>query len=80
MKKLIVLAALLGGIAITQQASACDWMHEAGKAATVATCDNGTCPTDQQSQEATATAAAAPQSAEQPAPAPASPTIVASGQ
>jgi hypothetical protein len=61
MKKLVVLAAFVFGIAMAQQASACDWMHEAAKPATVVTCDNGTCTTEQATQQAaTETAPAAP--------------------
>jgi len=81
MKTLIMLTSLVAGLALTQQASACDWMHQADqKPATTATCEDGSCPADQQAhqQEAatTETAPAAPQSVEQPAPA--SPTVVAS--
>jgi hypothetical protein len=81
MKTLIVLTSLAAGLALTQQASACDWMHQADqKPATVVTCENGTCTAQQPAQEAatTETAPAAPQTAEQPAPA--SPTVVAQGQ
>jgi hypothetical protein len=81
MKTLIVLTALAAGLALTQQASACDWMHQADqKPATVVTCENGTCTAQQPAQEAatTETAPAAPQTVE--APAPASPTVVAQGQ
>jgi len=82
MKTLIVLTALAAGLALTQQASACDWMHQASQSpATTATCEDGNCPADQQTQAeaaATETAPAAPQTAE--APAPASPTLVAQGQ
>jgi len=81
MKTLIVLTALVAGLVVSQQASACDWMREAAqKPATTATCENGNCPADQQAQQqeaaTTETAPAAPQSVEQPAPA--SPTVVAS--
>jgi hypothetical protein len=76
MKRLLTLTALLAGIAMTQQASACEWMHQAGKPATVVTCDNGTCTSEQATQQAAAeTAPAAPQPTEQPAPP--SPSIVA---
>jgi hypothetical protein len=83
MKTLIALTALLGGLALLQQASACDWMHQADqKPATTATCENGNCPADQQAQAEAATtetaAPAAPQAAE--APAPDSATVVASGK
>ena len=82
MKTLIVLTALAAGFAVTQPASACDWMHQAEqKPATTATCENGNCPADQQAQAeaaTTATAPAAPQVAQEPAPA--SPTLVASGK
>jgi hypothetical protein len=82
MKTLIVLTALAAGLALTQQASACDWMHQADqKPATTATCENGNCPADQQAQPeaaTTETAPAAAQTVEQPAPA--SPTVVAQGQ
>jgi hypothetical protein len=78
MKKLIVLTALIAGIGFAQQASACEWMKQAAKPATVVTCEDGTCTAEQPQQEAatTETAPAAPQSAEEPSPA--SPTIVAS--
>jgi hypothetical protein len=76
MKKLVVVTAFLLGVAVTQQASACDWMHQAAKPATVVTCDNGTCTTQQATQQAaTETAPAAPKTVEEPAPA--SSTIVA---
>ena len=82
MKKLIVLTAFLSTIAITGQASACDWMHQADqKPATTATCEDGSCPADQQAQAeaaTTETAPTAPQAAQEPAPA--SPTVVAQGQ
>jgi hypothetical protein len=81
MKTLIVLTALAAGLALTQQANACDWMHQAAQPSTTATCEDGNCPADQQaSQEAatTETTPAAPQSAQEPAPA--SPTVVAQGQ
>ena len=80
MKTFIVLTALGAGLALSQQASACDWMHQADqKPATTATCEGGNCPTEQQQEAATtATAPAAPQTVEQPAPA--SPTVVAQGQ
>jgi hypothetical protein len=78
MKKLIVLTALIAGIGLAQQASACEWMKEAAKSATVVTCEDGTCTAEQTQAEAatTETAPAAPQSVEQPAQP--SPTIVAS--
>jgi phage portal protein BeeE len=78
MKKLIVLMALAAGLGLAQQASACEWMKQAAKPATVVTCEDGTCTAEQTQQEAatTETAPAAPQSVEEPAPA--SPTIVAS--
>ena len=81
MKKLIVLTALLAGLALTQQASACDWMHEAAQPSTTATCENGNCPAAQQTQQEAATTATAP-AASQPVeePAPASPTLVAQGR
>ena len=81
MKTLIVLTALVAGLALTQQASACDWMHQASQPSTTATCEDGNCPADQQAQQeaaTTETTPAAPQTVEQPAPA--SPTVVASGQ
>ena len=80
MKKLFVLTALVAGIALTQQASACEWMKQAAKPATVVTCEDGTCTAEPTQAEAamTETAPAAPQSVEEPAPA--SPTVVASGQ
>jgi len=81
MKTLIVLTALAAGFAVTQPASACDWMHQAEqKPATVVTCENGTCTAEQPAQEAatTETAPAAPQAVKEPAPA--SPTVVAQGQ
>jgi hypothetical protein len=80
MKKLVVLAAFVSGIAMAQQASACDWMHEAAaKPATVVTCDNGNCTTEQATQQAATTATApAPQAA--PAEQAATPmTVAASG-
>jgi hypothetical protein len=83
MKKLVVLATLIAGFALAQQASACEWMHQAAaKPATVVTCEDGTCTAEQPAQEAatTETAPAATQTAEEPAPAPVSPTLVASGQ
>jgi hypothetical protein len=84
MKTLIVLTGLVAGLALSQQASACDWMHQADqKPATVVTCENGTCTGEQATQAEAATTDAAPaarQTAEEPAPAPASPTIVAQGQ
>jgi len=76
MKKLIIATAFGLGVAMTQQAVACEWMHQAAKTATVVTCDNGTCTTEQATQQAaTESAPAAPQIADEPAPA--SPTIVA---
>lgn len=81
MKKLFVLTALLAGFALTQQASACEWMKQAAQPATTATCEGGNCPAEQQAQAeaaTTETAPAAPQTAAEPAPA--SPTLVASGQ
>ena len=82
MKKLIALTALVAGLALAQQASACEWMKQAAKPATVVTCENGTCTAEQPQQEAatTETVPAAAQPAEEPAPAPASPTLVASDQ
>ncbi len=83
MKKLIALTALVAGLALAQQASACEWMHQAAqKPATVVTCENGTCTAEQPAQEAatTETAPAAAPAAEEPAPAAASATVVASGQ
>jgi hypothetical protein len=61
---------------LAQQASACEWMKQAAKPATVVTCEDGTCTAQQTQQEAatTETAPAAPQSVEEPAPV----TIVAS--
>jgi hypothetical protein len=78
MKKLIVLTALVAGIGLAQQASACEWMKQAAKPATVVTCEDGICTAEQTQAEAatTETAPAAPQSVEEPAPA--SPTVVAS--
>jgi hypothetical protein len=78
MNKLIVLTALLGGIALTGQASACEWMKQAAKPATVVTCEDGTCTAEQPAQEAAATetAPAAPAALEEPAQP--SPTVVAS--
>jgi hypothetical protein len=83
MKTLIVLTALAAGLALSQQASACDWMHHQAeqKPATTATCENGNCPAEQQTQAeaaTTETAPAAPPAAQEPAPA--SPTVVAQGQ
>jgi len=76
MNKLIIAMAFGLGVAMTQQAVACEWMHQAAKPATVVTCDNGTCTTEQATQQAaTETAPAAPQTTEEPAPV--SPTIVA---
>ena len=85
MKTLIVLTALVAGLALSQQASACDWMHQAEqKPATVVTCENGTCTgkeATQQEAAATETAPAAPAAPQMPSePAPASPTLVAAGQ
>jgi hypothetical protein len=78
MKKLIVLTALIAGIALAQQANACEWMKQAAKPATVVTCEDGTCTAEETQAEAatTETAPAAPQSVEQPAPI--SSTVVAS--
>ena len=78
MKKLIVLTALVAGIGLAQQASACEWMKQAAKPATVVTCEDGICTAEQTQAEAatTETAPVAPQSVEQPAQP--SPTIVAS--
>lgn len=82
MKTLFVLTAFAAGLAVTQQAGACDWMHQADqKPATTATCDGGNCPADQTTQQeaaTTETAPAAPQTAAEPAPA--SATVVAQGQ
>jgi hypothetical protein len=81
MKTLIVLTALAAGLALTQQARACDWMHQAAEPSTTATCENGNCPAAQQTREEAATTApapAAPQAVEEPAPA--SPTLVAQGR
>jgi len=83
MKKLIVLTAFVSVIAISGQASACEWMKQAARPATVVTCEDGTCTAEQPAQEAATTEtapAAAPQTAEEPAPAPSSATVVASGQ
>jgi hypothetical protein len=80
MKKLLVLTALVGGFALTQQAGACEWMKQAAKPATVVTCEDGTCTAEQAQQEA-ATTETAPTSAQTvQEPAPASPTLVAQGQ
>lgn len=80
MKKLIVLAALVSGFALTQQAGACEWMKQASKSQTVATCEDGNCPAEQQQTQAEAAAAeSAPASAEAiEEPAQPSPTVVAS--
>jgi hypothetical protein len=52
MKKIIILAAVVLGTAMTQQAVACDWMHhEAASAQTASACDGSNCtpaPTAQQ--------------------------------
>jgi hypothetical protein len=78
MKKLIVLMALAAGLGLAQQASACEWMKQAAKPATVVTCEDGTCTAEQTQAEAAAaeTAPSAPLTAEEPASV--SPTIVAS--
>lgn len=82
MRKLVVCAAVVLGIAVAQSASACEWMHQAAKPATVVTCDKGTCSTEQPTQDAAAstteTAPATAQPAEE-ATAPAS-SVVASAQ
>jgi hypothetical protein len=79
MKKLIALTALVAGLALAQQASACEWMKQAQKPATVVTCEDGTCSAEQPAQEAAATetAPAAQQTAVEE-PAQPSPTVVAS--
>lgn len=81
MKKLVVLAAFVFGIATAQQATACDWMHQAAaKPSTVVTCDNGTCTTEQATQEAAATTTTEPAPApSQPTPAATPMTVAASG-
>jgi hypothetical protein len=78
MKKLVVFAAAVFGLAMAQQANACEWMHQAAKPATVVTCEDGTCTAQQPAQEsaqeapapaATETAPAPSQAAEDTAPA-----------
>jgi hypothetical protein len=78
MKKLIVLAAVVSGMAFAGQASACEWMKQAQKPATVVTCEDGTCTAQQPAQEAAATEStpAPAQTAEEPAQP--SSTVVAS--
>jgi hypothetical protein len=78
MKKLFVLTALIAGLGLAEQASACEWMKQAATPASVVTCGDGTCTAEQTQQQAatTETAPAAPQTVEETAPA--SPTIVAS--
>lgn len=82
MKKLVVLAAAVLGLAVAQQASACDLMRQVAKPMTVVTCDNGTCTTEQANQEAAATttetAPAPSQAAEETTPPPSN--VVASVQ
>jgi hypothetical protein len=85
MNKLLVSAVFVLGIAAAQQASACEWMHEAATPATVVTCDNGKCTAQQPAQEAAAPSTSEPapaapqQTATEEAAAPAS-TLVASFQ
>ena len=44
MKTVLVFTALAFGVAMSQQALACDWMHEANQdPTTVVTCANGKC-------------------------------------
>ena len=44
MKNLLVFTALAFGVAMSHQALACDWMHEANQdSTTVVTCANGKC-------------------------------------
>jgi hypothetical protein len=44
MKNLLVFTALAFGVAVSHQALACDWMHEANQdSTTVVTCANGKC-------------------------------------
>jgi hypothetical protein len=80
MKMLIVFATLAAGFAVTQQASACEWMKQAAKPATVVTCEDGTCTAEQtQTLAAAATTETAPAAAQtlEDAARP-SPTVVAS--
>jgi hypothetical protein len=79
MKKFGVLAAFVLGIAFAQQAGACEWMHQVANPATVVTCDNGTCTTEQATQEAAAKPEPAPAqtAADEPATPPATAVLVA---
>lgn len=60
MKKLVVLTALLAGLGFTQQASACEWMHQAAQPSTTASCENGNCASEQATPQETATTETAP--------------------
>ena len=83
MNKLVVAAAFVLGMAMAQQAIACEWMHEAAKPATVVTCDNDGCTAQQPAQEAAAateTTPAAPQQTATEGEAPPASALVASVQ
>ena len=43
MKTVLVFAALAFGAAMSHQAVACDWMHEANQGSTTVACANGKC-------------------------------------
>jgi hypothetical protein len=59
MKKIIILAAVVLGTAMTQQAVACDWMHrEAASAQTASACDGSNCTPAPTAEQAPAEAAA----------------------
>ena len=78
MKKLIVLTAFLSATAIAGQASACEWMKQAAKPATVVTCEDGSCTAEQPAQEAAASESTPAPAQTAEAPAQPSPTVVAS--
>jgi len=63
MKTLVVFAALAFGAAMSHQAIACDWMHEADQGSTTVACANGKCeavPQQTAKQQPVAAAPAVP--------------------
>ena len=74
MKRIIILAAFVLGIAMTQQAVACDWMHrEAAMGQTASACDGSNCTPAPTTQQTSAPA----QSTAADEPAPSAPITVA---
>ena len=68
MNKIVILAALVLGFAMTHQAVACDWMHrEAAQAQTASACDGSNCtPAPTAQQNATKPESAAATSVDEP--------------